>query len=84
MKSQRGNTNQIVKDGMNIVINEIIKQIERINNNLYQNVDFYVRVCVCVCVCVLVCVNGKVNLFVTKDKRIQKISGNINKIHETG
>ena len=55
MKSQRGNTNQIVKDGMNIVINEIIKQIERINNNLYQNVDFYVRVCVCVCVCVSVC-----------------------------
>ena len=44
---------------MNIVINEIIKQIERINNNLYQNVDFYV----CVCVCVCVCVNGKVNLF---------------------
>ena len=62
----------MVKDGINMVINEIIKQIGRINNNLYKNFVFYV--CVCVCVCVLVCVNRKVNLFYdecqkyTKDK----------------
>ena len=36
MKSKRGNTerNKMVKDGINMVIEEIIKQNERINNNL--------------------------------------------------
>ena len=43
----------MVKDGINMVINEIIKQIGRINNNLFKNFVFYV--CVCVCVCVSVC-----------------------------
>ena len=65
----------MVKDGINMVINEIIKQIGRINNNselIYIKILFFM--CVCVCVCVLVCVNRKVNLFCdecqkyTKDK----------------
>ena len=45
----------MVKDGINMVINEIIKQIGRINNNselIYIKILFFMCVCVCVCVCV--------------------------------